>query len=311
MRAIRLLIAMAGWWLWLGPASGAAAVVEVFAGIAPQAYLVKRIGGDLARVHTLLSPGRDPHTFEPTPGQVMALGRAMIYFSTDLPFERTLLGKIRAGRASLAIIDTTAGIGKLPMPEGHDHDHGPASAPASAPASNRSAAHEGEELDPHVWLAPPLLKSMAEQVLAGLLALPGLTPEQAASCRRNHAALADELDQLHGQLAAQLAPLAGQTFYVYHAAFGYFADTYGLRQEGVETGGKAPTPKQLLALINNAKQDGVRVIFVQPQFDRKSAVAVARAINGRVVPLDPLAEDVPANLREMATQIRAALGAAP
>jgi len=150
MRLSRMLMAV-GCWLLLWPASGTAAAVEVFAGIAPQAYLVKRIGGDLAQVHTLLPPGRDPHTFEPTPGQVMALGRARIYFSTDLPFERILLGKIRAGRDSLTVIDTTAGINKLPMPEEHEHGHD--HAPGSA------ASHHEEELDPHVWLAPPLLKS--------------------------------------------------------------------------------------------------------------------------------------------------------
>lgn len=296
MRLSRLLIAVAACWLLLSPTAGAAAAIEVFAGIPPQAYLAKKIGGDLALVHTLLPPGRDPHTFEPTPSQLMALGRARLYFSTDLPFERMLLTRIRANRNRLAIIDTTAGISKLPMPEEHDrHGHG----------------HEEGELDPHVWLAPPLLQSMADQVLAGFLALPNLTPTQAAACRQRHADLGRELAELHARLAAELAPLAGQTFYVYHAAFGYFAAAYDLRQAGVETGGKSPTPRQLLTLINRAKADGVQVIFVQPQFDRKSATALARAINGAVVPLDPLAEDVVANLLETAAKIRAALAAAP
>jgi zinc transport system substrate-binding protein len=75
----------------------------------------------------------------------------------------------------------------------------------------------------------------------------------------------------------------------------------------VEVSGKSPTPKQLSTLIARARQDRVRIIFVQPQFDSRSAAAVARAIDGVVEPLDPLAEDVAANLRTMAARIATAL----
>ena len=104
-----------------------------------------------------------------------------------------------------------------------------------------------------------------------------------------------------------MEPYLGATFFVYHPAFGYFADAYGLYQEPVETGGQSPTPKALTAFIENAKKEGAKVIFVQPQFDQRNAETVAKAIGGKVVPLDPLAEDVLGNLKTIADSIATAL----
>ena len=75
----------------------------------------------------------------------------------------------------------------------------------------------------------------------------------------------------------------------------------------VEFEGKAPTPKSLAELIRRARAERVQVIFVQPQFDKKSAQVIARAIDGAVVSMDPLARDVLANLESMARQVQAAL----
>ncbi|MBU0719371.1 MAG: zinc ABC transporter substrate-binding protein, partial [Planctomycetes bacterium] len=72
----------------------------------------------------------------------------------------------------------------------------------------------------------------------------------------------------------------------------------------------APTARQLGALIDRAKRSGVKLIFVQPQFDRRYAETVAQAIGGAVVPMDPLAEDYLANLVDLASKIEEALGGA-
>ena len=77
----------------------------------------------------------------------------------------------------------------------------------------------------------------------------------------------------------------------------------------MEIEGKEPTARQLTALIARARKDGVRVIFVEPQFSARSAEAVAQAIGGAVVPMDPLARDYLANLSDMAEKIRKALAA--
>jgi zinc transport system substrate-binding protein len=273
---------------------GPSAAMEIFAGIPPLGYLVQRIGGSRVHVDVLLQPGQDPHTFEPTPRQVMRLGRARLLFMVGMPFESRLVEHMAAHRAGLSIVDATQGIVKRPMTahccdvaeHGEDHDE------------------EAGQPDPHVWLSPPLLKIMAANVAH---ALAEADPLHAADYRRNEAAMAAELDDIHARITRRLAPFRGQRFYVFHPAFGYFGDAYGLVQEPVETEGKSPTPRQLQALVRQARADGVRIIFLQPQFDPHSAEAVARAIGGSVLPLDDLAADVPGNLSDVAEQIAAAL----
>jgi zinc transport system substrate-binding protein len=257
--------------------------METFAGIPPLAWLVERIGGDHVHVEVLVQPGREPHTFEPTPRQVMALGRARLFFKVGMPFESRLVERMARGPGGLTVVDATEGIVKRTMVEDHDED-------AAGP-------------DPHVWLSPPLLRTMAANVAS---ALAGADPFHAADYRRRQADLATQIDAVHARIQQRLAPFRGQRFYVFHPAFGYFAEAYHLVQEPVEIEGKSPTPRQLFALVRQARSDGVRVIFLQPQFDPSSARAVARAIGGVVLPLDDLAKDVLVNLSDMAEKIAAA-----
>jgi zinc transport system substrate-binding protein len=98
-----------------------------------------------------------------------------------------------------------------------------------------------------------------------------LAPAQKEQFRKNFDAFARDLDRLHEQLKNTLAPLAGQNFFVFHPAFGYLADDYGLNQIPVETMGRSPKGKELSAIIKLAKEEKARVIFVQPQFDRQAA----------------------------------------
>lgn len=124
---------------------------------------------------------------------------------------------------------------------------------------------------------------------------------------KNLARLSQRLGGLDKTITARLAPYSGESFFVFHPAFGYFAHAYHLHQVAVETGGKSPTPRQLSVLIGKARAEKVKVIFVQPQFDPRSVEVVAQAIGGQVITLDPLGEDVAANLKRMADKIGEAL----
>jgi zinc transport system substrate-binding protein len=90
---------------------------------------------------------------------------------------------------------------------------------------------------------------------------------------------------------------------VFHPAWGYFADAYGLTQIPIENEGKRPGPRSLNALIEQARREGIRVVLVQPQFDRRAAEQVADAIGGRVIAIDPLDSNYFDTLRRMARLI--------
>jgi zinc transport system substrate-binding protein len=91
---------------------------------------------------------------------------------------------------------------------------------------------------------------------------------------------------------------------VYHPAFGYFLDEFGIIQEAVETGGKEPTPRQLGRLIEKARAEKVKVIFVQAQFPAESARTAAAAAGAELVSLDPLAPDWLANISVMGEALK-------
>ncbi len=255
--------------------------ISVFSSILPQTGIAKSIAGNFAEVHTLIGEGQSPHAYEPTAKQLALLGEADVLFTIGMPFEKHLLKKIIPLYPNLLICETESHI-KL-----------------------RSMSHKHHEAkDPHVWLSPANSTAIAFAISQ---ALEKIDPAHADEYRKNYKKLADELSQLDDEIRTMLAPYSGKRFYVFHPSFGYFSDTYGLEQIPIELDGKSPSPRQLIYLIEKAKADGVKVIFVQKQFPVDSAKAISDAIDGIVVPLNPLAEDSVANLRLIAESITHAL----
>ncbi|MCK4343232.1 MAG: zinc ABC transporter substrate-binding protein [Phycisphaerae bacterium] len=257
--------------------------------IVPQAYFVERVGGEYVKVEVLVGPGQSPHSYQATPKQMIRLAEAQVYFSIGVEFEKRLLSRLQHMFKDLTVVDTRANVPLRALASrdrpacDHDHDRG----------------H-----DPHIWLSPRLVKIQAQTICDTLAEL---DPEHAEQYRRNLAAFHADLDRVHAEIAEVLAPLKGREVYVFHPAFGYFADEFGLIQVPIEVEGKRPSARQLVELIERAQANKIRVIFVQPQFSKKSAEAVAEAIGGVVVPMNPLARDYLRNLREMAERIKTVL----
>jgi zinc transport system substrate-binding protein len=267
--------------------ASAAEPLRVFVSVLPQKTFVEKVGGDRVRVEAMVQPGDSPHTYDPTPRQVAALSQADLYVAIGGTFEDAWMGRILGVNPRMQVLDTGEGIA-LRRLEAHED------------ADGHDACHHDQDhgaSDPHLWTSPPLVKQMVPRIRD---ALSGLDPANAALYAANAAAFADELDALDRDIRARLAGAAGSRFMVYHPAWGYFADTYGLIQIPIEREGKEPGPRALAALIDQARRDGVRVIVVQPQFSRKAAAKVAVAIGGRVEVMDNLAPDYAANLRRVA-----------
>ena len=274
------------------PSASALERLPVFVSIAPQKYFVERIGADRVTVSVMVAPGANPATYEPRPRQMVALGSARIYFAVGAPFESAWLSKIVAANPSMKVIHTDAGIEKIAM-AAHTGDEG-----------HGEAGHAPGGLDPHVWLSPPLVKTQAAHILDALVAA---DTAGAAVYRANYLAFARDLDSLNVDLKQVFQGKTGGEFMVFHPSWGYFARAYGLRQVPVEIEGKNPKPAQLQALITHARERGIQVVFVQPQFSKRSAEIIAKAIGGKVVVADPLAEDWLTNIRRQAEAIAAAL----
>lgn len=257
---------------------GSRETIEISVGIPPLAYLIERIGGGFVSVSTLLVSGQDPHTFEPTPRQVVSLIGADIYFSAGLPFEERMVDKIRGSGAQVTVVELIehADCGHHCEDDGHGHE------------------------DPHVWLSPAHLEGMARAV-AGVLS--AYDPEHSEVYERNLRELCLEIEDVDNSLRQMLTPFAGREFLTYHSVLGHIAREYGLVEVSIESEGKSPGAKGLASIIERARSNQIRVVFVQPQFDDTSAKLIARAIGASVVSIDPLKKDVLLNLLEIAEQL--------
>jgi len=284
------ILALPGYCAAAGPAGSGPDRFSVFVSILPQKTFVERVGGPHVQVHVLVPPGQAPETYEPTPRQMAALGSARVFFRAGLPFEEPLFRRGGGAFGSVEVVDTRTGV---PLRAFHHHGHGHGAADAGHP-------------DPHVWLDPERVKIQAGTICETLCRV---DPVHADAYREGLNRFHRDLDRVHVRVSTVLAPLKGRKIYVFHPAFGYFTDAYGLVQVPLEEEGKEPGPRRLAGLIEQARQDRVRVLFVQPQHSAQEARAFADAVGARIVPLDPLAGDYLANLERMADAVRGAFDA--
>jgi len=250
--------------------------------VPPQEWLVRRLAGDRVGVEVLLPPGASEHTYEPTPQQMARLAAAPLLVTVGHPallFEQRLLAGVRGTGNHAAVVDMSRGAALLSAP---GEAHG----------------------DPHLWLSPQVMRRGA---IATAAALERLDPTAARSYEGRLDSVLADVDGVARDVRATLCGARHRRLYVYHPAWGYLLHDCGIEQVAIETEGKEPSARELVALVDAARRDGARALFVQRGFSDRPARAIAQEIGARVVVVDPLAVDWPANLRQVAKQFREAL----
>jgi zinc transport system substrate-binding protein len=240
--------------------------------VLPQAELVKAVGGDRVDVVVLVPPGADPHTYEPTASQMVALSKSRIYFRLGtglLPFEDRFVSGLCDLNRNMVVVDTFEG-GVL-IEESGDHP--------------RDSAYTR---DPHVWFSVRNAELMVRNIET---ALSREDPANASYYAKNRDAYLARLDTLDNTISGTLSRLPRRSFLAVHESWGYFARDYNLNPVIIESHGKEPTAREIAEIVDTAKKDGIRLVFVEPQFSSRGAEVIAEEINGTIVPIDPLAPD--------------------
>jgi len=290
--------ALLAFFLSLGAVPAAAGgPLAVAVSIAPQKYFVEQIAGDLVSVQVMIPAGASPASYEPRPSQMAALARCRLYFAIGVGFEKAWLDKFTAAARNLKVVHTDRGIPKVSLPR-HFHPRQVRRNP------EKSRGRRPEIPDPHIWLDPRLVEIQAGHMTA---ALADADPQNAAIFRQRYRVFRQKLRKLDSDLRQLLEPVRGAAFMVFHPSWGYFARAYGLIQVPLELEGKEPKPAQLRDMIRWAREKKIRAVFVQPQFNVRTASIVARAIGAKIVEADPLAYDWERNLRQQAQRFLEAM----
>ena len=235
----------------------------------------------------MVEPGANPHNYEPRPAQMTKLASSRIYFAIGINFEDVWLEKITAASGNIRIVHTDQGIAKTAMEHGKGQHH--------------KDEHDHGVSDPHIWLAPSLVRIQAESMKKALIEA---DPGHSADYEKGFLSFMDEIAALDSELKASFEKVSKRSFIVFHPSWGYFAREYGLEQIPVEIEGKQLKPSQMKELVKTAKKLDVKVIFAQPQLSTQSADVIAREIGGTVLLVDPLAENWSENLRQVAKKFR-------
>jgi zinc transport system substrate-binding protein len=222
-----------------------------------------------------------------------ALSKAGLYFRIGVPFEDVWIERIRKSNPNMKVVDTRRGMVLLAMKRHHQGD-----AEKGYGHLGHQEAHDEKGLkDPHVWLSLRRVKTVAQNMCDALIAE---NPSQRSFYIDNLSAFHHDLDALDAEITEIMKNAKTRQFMVFHPAWGYFAHDYGLEQMPIEIEGKEPSAKALSHLIKAATEKGIKIVFVQKQFSKIGAETVARAIGGRVIPIDPLARDYMENMRKIA-----------
>ncbi|AFA48018.1 metal ABC transporter solute-binding protein, Zn/Mn family [Acetobacterium woodii] len=240
--------------------------------IVPEQTFVEAVCGDLAEVVTLVPPGNSPENYEPTPQEMEKFSQASLYFTIGVPTEEA---NILPNVGDLKVVSLQDAV-KAVYPE---------------------RLFESGERDPHIWLSPKRVEVMVKTIAQEMSTL---DPDNQATYEKNAEAYIAQLNELDQNIKTVLAPVQNKKFIVYHPAFGYLADDYGLKMIALEEEGKEATPQQLQSIIDLAKADNIKAIFYQEEIDSSQSQAFAEELGGKTIQLAPLAANYIENLQNMA-----------
>ncbi len=234
--------------------------------IEPQKFFLDTLVGGRYEVNTVIPLGSNPETYDPSPSQMVKVGKSQIYYQIgNLGFENTWLKNIKYNNPDMLIVDCSEGI-KL-----NEHHHG--------------GEHSHPNGDPHIWSSINTAKIVAKNMYNSLIKI---DKENSDFYLENYSKIERKINLTDSIIKTYLNNAPSKSFIIYHPSLSYFADEYGLKQLPIEIDGKAPTPKQLSQLIQKGKAENVKVIFIQAEFDKKNAEVISQELGAKIITINPL-----------------------
>lgn len=258
------------------------AAIEVTVGIAPEKFIIDRIGGAKVKVRTVMPSGKNVHDFVITPDMVKNIVKSKVFFHTGIVFENRIVGILR-GR-NIRIVNLSRYVNKIQ--EVHP--------------LHTASEHPADDI--HTWFSFQNLKLMAIEAEKVLCEIDNANADfYTANCTN----FCNQIDVAKAAVVKKLNHWQGRTFLTHHAAFGYFAEEFKLKQLSFEYNGREITPGNLTYLSRYAKQHKIKRIFIQSTASANVRRAIQNTTKAKLVVIDPADYNVLRNLSRFGAELEA------
>lgn len=248
--------------------------IKVAATIFPLYDLVRSIGGEKVEAILILPPGASPHTYEVSPAKVKETQDVSLLFTIGAGVDSWAEKLIQEDDVRVVSLEESVSLKPFKV-QGHDHE------------DEHEDEHEHGDLDPHYWLSPNNAILIVQKIS---IELSLLDPENGHYYLRNADNFISELEIKNAEWEDKISKLNKKELVVFHDAWGYFADYFGL--EIVATfepfPGKTPTPQYLIKLQEEVKENNIKSLFVEPQLSKEAISTLAQDLGVEVAILDPI-----------------------
>jgi len=254
--------------------------------IAPYKYFVDAIAGDNFTVNVMVPPGASPHNYEPYPEQIKKLQQSVAYIANGyLDFELAWMDRfygMNPAMEGLTLADSMELIASSHIhSEGeHDSDEG-----SHDGAETKGADQNVVGVDAHFWLSPKRGLIIASEIKDFLCEL---DPPNSGLYQKNYTELAQSIVKLDLKADSLFSAAQKKTIIIYHPNLAYLAKDYGINELAIEEDGKEPSPAHLKELVDLARSEGIKSVFIQKEYDKRYAETIAGDIGAGVVVIDPL-----------------------
>lgn len=288
----------------------AQAEVKVLTSIKPLQLIAAAIQDGAGQPAVLLPPGASPHHYALRPSDLRQVREARLVYWIGPDLEAFLPAVLKERQGPSLAVQELPGLHLRRFgaehADAHDDDHGDehehehehAHAHGEEQGGEPEYAHDHDHrpgsLDAHLWLSPANARVIAARVAADLSQA---DPANASRYASNLKAFESGLAAKDQALRAQLAPLAGKPYFVFHEAFDYFEEAYGLSHRGVFALGAdvQPGARHVAAMRDELKAAGPTCVFTEPPLQPKIATTLSSGLPVTLVELDPLGARIPAN----------------
>jgi zinc transport system substrate-binding protein len=245
--------------------------------LAPYAYALEKIGGQILDIHVLIPENSNPHIYETKPQDIKKLALSKLWFCSGENIESKNKALFSAKKVDLNQ--------NIQLISSHSHDH-----------SSCHKCHHDHDL--HTWMSPGNYLKQSKIILEALCEQ---FPENKEIFETNYQYLANELNTLIQKVEDHKSQES--VMIVSHAAYAYLCQDLSIKQVSLEYEGKEAHLKHIQSIYKTHKNDKIRSVFAEIQHTDSGAKRLAELLKSTVVPVNPYQKNYPESIKEILTNL--------